>query len=210
MRLLLMIISVALLSVILSACGRWTPGYIITEDGTMLSNSDVNQRDVTIQTISTQLDQQLGEHWRTLISLPELPVYESDDRNLSVSWMWEKANVTVTLVGDGTVPLTLSEKEIHAEVTDYLSRKVHQPKKNLMVVVLQKVDPTQFAELKQPIKSTKMDTTQPRHYQVQTGDTWADLSQAYYGSAQHWRFLSDANQGGELTAGRQLVIPAKP
>lgn len=210
MRLLLMIFSVVLLNVILSACGRWTPGYIITEDGTMLSNSDVNQRDVTVKTISTQLDQQLGEHWRTQVSLPELPVYESDERNLSVSWMWEKANVTVTLVGDGTVPLTLSEKEIHTEVTDYLSRKVHQPKKNLMVVVLQKVDPTQFAELKQPIKPAKPDTTQPRHYQVQTGDTWADLSQAFYGSAQHWRFLSDANQAGELTAGRQLVIPAKP
>ena len=114
MRLLLIVFAV----VALSACGRWTPGYIITEDGTMLSNSDVNQRDVTVQTIRSELDKQLGEHWRTQVDLPELPVYESDERNLSVTWTWKKATVTVTLVGDGTVPLTISEKEIHDEITD--------------------------------------------------------------------------------------------
>ena len=209
MRLLLIVFT----AVALSACGRWTPGYIITEDGTMLSNSDVNQRDVTVQTIRTQLDQQLGEHWRTQVDLPELPVYESDERNLSVSWMWEKANVTIMLVGDGTVPLTLSEKELHDEAVDYMYRKVHQPKKNLTVVVSQKVDAAQFATLKKPVepaKPAKPDTSQPRHYTIQAGDTWADLSQAFYGSAQHWRFLSEANQGGELTVGRSLMIPAKP
>jgi LysM repeat protein len=207
MRLLLIVFT----AVALSACGRWTPGYIITEDGTMLSNSDVNQRDVTVQTIRSELDKQLGEHWRTQVDLPELPVYESDERNLSVTWTWKKATVTVTLVGDGTVPLTISEKEIHDEITDFMYQKVPQSKKNLTVVVSQKVDAAQFAALKQPVKpATPVPASQPRTYTVQAGDTWADLSQAFYGSAQHWRFLSDANQGGELTVGRALVIPAKP
>jgi nucleoid-associated protein YgaU len=45
---------------------------------------------------------------------------------------------------------------------------------------------------------------------VQQGDTWADLSQAFYGSTQHWRHIAEANPGVELTPGREIVIPLKP
>jgi hypothetical protein len=202
MRLFLILFLFFMLNMILSSCGRWAPGYIITEDGTMLSNSDVNQRDVTIQTIRSALDKQLGEHWRAQVNLPELPIYESDERNSSLSWTWKKASITVTLVGDGIVPLTISEKEIYDEIVDFMSQKVFQPKKNLTIVVSQTVDVVQLTALKQLVR--------PRHYTVQFGDTWADLSQAFYGSAQHWRLLSEANQGGDLTVGRVLVIPIKP
>ncbi len=209
MRLFLMITFV-MLSMILSACGRWAPGYIITDDGTMLSNSDLNQRDVTVQTIRSALDKQLGEHWRTQVDLPELPIYESDERNSSLSWTWKKASVTVTLVGDGIVPLTISEKEIYDEIALFMHQKVFQVNKNLTIVITQKVDVTQLIALKKPIIPSKPDASLPRHYTIQTGDTWADLSQAFYGSTQHWRLLSDANQGGDLTVGRVLLIPIKP
>ena len=210
MRLRLMTFTFALLSVVLSACGRWAPGYIITQDGTMLSNSDVNYRDVTVQTIRSELDKQLGEHWRTQIDLPELPVYESDDRQISSSWMWKKITMTVTLVGDDTMPPTISEKEIQDEILDFMYQKMYHPKKNLTVNIIKKIDTTQLAILKQPMTSSKPDASQARHYTIQAGDTWADISQAFYGSTQHWRLLSEANQGGDLTVGRVLLIPIKP
>ena len=144
------------------------------------------------------------------MNLPELPIYESDERNSSLSWTWKKASITVTLVGDGIVPLTISEKEIYDEIVDFMSQKVFQPKKNLTIVVSQTVDVVQLTALKQLVRPSMPDTSQPRHYTVQIGDTWADLSQAFYGSAQHWRLLSEANQGGDLTVGRVLVIPIKP
>jgi LysM domain len=208
MRLLLNVFTFVTFSFFMSACDRWAPGYIITEDGTMLSNSDVNQRDVTVQTIRSQLDKQLGEHWRVQVDLPELPIYESDDRNVSLSWTWKKASLTVTLVSDGLVPLTISEKEIHDEIMDFMYQKVYQPKKNLTIVIVKKVDATLLATLINP--SSKPDVSQLRHYTVQTNDTWADISQAFYGTTQHWRLLSDANQGGDLTVGRVLLIPVKP
>ena len=210
MRLRLMTFTFSLLSVVLSACGRWAPGYIITQDGTMLSNSDVNYRDVTVQTIRSELDKQLGEHWRTQIDLPELPVYESDDRQIYSSWMWKKITMTVTLVGDDTMPPTISEKEIQDEILDFMYQKMYHPKKNLTVIIIKKVDVTQLAMLKQPMTPAKPDASQVRHYTIQAGDTWADLSQAFYGSTQHWRLLSEANQGGDLPVGRVLLIPVKP
>ena len=179
---------------------------------------DVNGKTVVLvddvlfsgRTIRSALDKQLGEHWRTQVDLPELPIYESDERNSSLSWTWKKASVTVTLVGDGIVPLTISEKEIYDEIALFMHQKVFQVNKNLTIVITQKVDVTQLIALKKPIIPSKPDASLPRHYTIQTGDTWADLSQAFYGSTQHWRLLSDANQGGDLTVGRVLLIPIKP
>jgi nucleoid-associated protein YgaU len=78
------------------------------------------------------------------------------------------------------------------------------------------VDAARFAA--KPVKSDETTVAKPpvpaaagtRRYVVQTGDTWADLSQAFYGSNQYWRHLADANQGVELTVGRQIVIPPRP
>ena len=52
-----------------------------------------------------------------------------------------------------------------------------------------------------------------RSYVVQAGDTLADISAVFYGSAQHLKLIRDANPGldaVELKAGMQLVIPPKP
>jgi LysM repeat protein len=214
MRLQLMTFTFALISLVLSGCGRWAPGYIITQDGTMLSNSDVNYRDVTVQNIRSELDKQIGEHWRTQIDLPELPIYESDDRHTSSSWMWEKITMTVTLVGDDNTPPLISEKEIQDEIQEFMYQKIYQPKKNLSIIVIKKIDAALFATLcapsKPPLTPSKTDASQIRHYTVQVGDTWADISQAFYGSTQHWRLLSEANHGGDLPVGRELLIPVKP
>jgi hypothetical protein len=214
---------IALLLLPLTACGRWAPGYIITSDGQMLAITDENVRTTTIATIVSQLDAQLGKHWRVEATITELPVYEADDRALTNGWLWATATTTVTLIGDGQGEPALNEEQITAAVHDYLRDKVEQPKRNLHISTTRVIDATRFAAkasttgtpttdngklVEKPATATTPSAN--RRYVVQAGDTWADLSLAFYGSAQHWRHLADANQNGELTAGREIVIPPKP
>ncbi len=215
----------------LTACGegRWAPGYIVTSDGQMLSNNDENTRAVTIATIVANLSKDLGPHWRVEAAIAELPVYDASGldggRATNTGWLWPKATTTITLIGDGVVPLPVAEAEITRAVRDYLYRQVDKPHRNLTVTTTQVVDASRFAakppaptagatasaDGKTAVAATPRPASSPvTSYTAQAGDTWADLSQAFYGSAQHWRRLADANQGGELTAGRQIVIPPKP
>lgn len=215
------LLPLAAVLVILTACdeGRWAPGYLITDDGDTVGNNDSNKHMLTIRTITTQLDKQLGPHWRSEVDLPEMPRYRrgADDDGDS-GWMWEKATVTVTLIGDGMGDPTLSEADVTTAVRDYLYRQVERPTSNLSVTTVRLVDATRFAAKSQaagtaPAPAVDKPAAPPatgKRYVVQAGDTWADLSQAFYGSAQHWRVIADANQGGELTVGREITIPPKP
>lgn len=208
---------------IMSACsdGRWAPGYLITEDGETLSNTAENKRALTIATMIRKLDKDLAPHWRTEISIAELPRYErgADDER-GGGWMWSVATVTITLLGDGKAEPRVDETQIAKAVTDYLYRQVERPRQNLKVTTTRVVDAARLADKPpkvvsdKPAESVDKPPVPPapatRTYIVQAGDTWAELSQAFYGSSQHWRHLSDANLGGELSAGRTIVIPPKP
>lgn len=219
------LLPIVALLIALTACdnSRWAPGYLIGEDGETLSNTDENKRTLTIRTMVSQLDQALGQHWRTEISIAELPKFErgsDDDRTASSTsgWVWPKATVAVTLLGDGAGEPAISDAEITKAITDYLYKQVERPSRNLTVAITRVVDAARFA-------ATPPSTTKPtevptvakpasppgtKRYVVQAGDTWAELSQAFYGSAQLWRHLAEANQSSELTPGREILIPPKP
>lgn len=211
---------IALSFLLLCSCndGRWAPGYLITADGETLSNTAENYRTLTIDTIVRELDAQLGGHWRVEAAIAELPRYDGADDVNDSGWMWAKATTTITLVGDGTGEPALNEAQVTKAVRDYLYRKVERAHSNLNVTTVRVVDAMRFAQKpgKGGVTTEKVEkpaippTTATRTYTVQAGDTWADLSLAFYGTAQHWRHLADANQGGDLTVGRTIVIPAKP
>lgn len=210
----------ALLLLILCACGdgRWAPGYLITSDGQTLSNTDENYRAMTVDTIVKELDAQLGGHWRVEATIAELPRYEGSDNGQNSGWMWAKATANITLLGDGTGEPPLAEAQVTKAVSDYLYHKVEKAHRNLSVTTTRVVDAGRFAAKRVPATKTNETVEKPvvppgpatRTYVVQAGDTWAELSQAFYGSSQHWRHLSDANQGGDLTTGRTITIPPKP
>jgi len=200
----------------MTACGdgRWAPGYLITDDGQTLSNTDENKRALTIHTMVSQLDKDVGPHWRTEIAIAELPRYESvSDDGRGGGWMWSTATVAVTLVGEGAGEPKISEAQITKAISDYLYPQVEKPHRNLHITTTRVIDAARYAA--KPVTATvEKPATTPvtgaQRYIVQAGDTWAELSQAFYGSPQHWRRLSDANHGGDLTAGREIVIPPKP
>ena len=214
MRLPLLIVPLLLLC----ACndGRWAPGYLISHDGQTLSNTDQNYRALTVDTIVRELDAQLGGHWRVEAAITELPRYEGSDGVASSGWSWAKATTSITLLGDGTGEPPLTEAQVTKAVKDYLYNKVDKAHRNLAVTTTRVVDAMRFAARptakREEIAEKPAVSSAPatRVYVIQAGDTWADLSQAFYGDSQHWRHLSDANHGGELTAGRKIVIPPKP
>lgn len=210
----------AFLLLVLCSCGdgRWAPGYLITADGETRSNTDENYRAITIETIVSELDAQLGGHWRVEAAIAELPRYEGNDGVAHSGWLWAKATATITLIGDGSIPPPLDEAQITAAVRDYLTNKVDKPHRNLTITTTRVVDAARFVQKPGKTAAGKPVADRPatpaptsvRTYTVQAGDTWADLSMAFYGTAQHWRTISDANQGGELTVGRAITIPPKP
>jgi hypothetical protein len=214
-----------LLPLMFCACnGRWAPGYMVTEDGQMVALTDENVRANTVHTIVQRLDAALGGHWRMEATIAELPVYETDDRASTDNngWKWRgMTTTTLIMIGDGQAEPPMKEAEIVDAVREYLYDQVERPKQNLHISITRVVDPVRFATRQAPPTTeapakgasgapATPSATASRRYTVQAGDTWADLSQAFYGSAQHWRVISDANQGGELTVGREITIPPKP
>jgi hypothetical protein len=198
------------LLIFLASCGRWVPGYIVTDDGEVLSNNDTNMRSTTVNTMRSQLDQHLGEHWRTEITIEELPVYESDERSLQSGWLWPKATVNITAIGDGKGDPLITNEEITTAVRDFMYHKVHQPKTNLVVTTTSVVDAQRFEPSLKIDKPLTPATTENRTYTVQVGDTYADLSLAFYGTTLHWRTIANANKSAELKPGMDIIIPPKP
>ena len=208
------ILAVVVMLALAPGCGRWVPGYIINEDGEVLSNNDTNMRDTTVASMRNQLDQQLGGHWRTDITLAELPVYESNDRDLSNNWKWAKANIIITLIGDGKGEAALTNDEVTKAVFDFMYPKVERPKQNLIITTTSVVDAERFARpvmvIEKPTNTTATIPNTARQYTVQAGDTYTDLSLAFYGSITHWRVIAQANNSVELTPGLKIIIPPKP
>jgi len=94
----------------IAGCGRFAPGFIVTSDGRTVANNDENTRQLAIDSIRTQLDADLGSHWRTVVTVPELPVYTAEDHRVQDNggWYWSKLTASIELVGDGTAPLPMT------------------------------------------------------------------------------------------------------
>jgi hypothetical protein len=206
------LLAFTILMFLTTSCGRWVPGYIITEEGEALSNNDTNMRSTTINTMRSQLDQQLGEFWRTDITIDELPVYESNERALQSGWIWQKATITVVVIGNGKGEAKITNDDITNAIRDYMYHKVERPKNNLVVTTTSVIDAERFAPKITVTKPTDSATKQnvEQRYLVQSGDTYADLSLAFYGTTAHWRTIATANKSVELKAGMEVIIPPKP
>jgi hypothetical protein len=193
-----------------SSCGRWVPGYIITEEGEVLSNNDTNMRSTTIDHMRSQLDLQLGEFWRTNIVIDELPVYQTNERTLDTGWIWKKATITITVIGNGKGETKITKDDITKGVRDYMYHKVERPNHNLVVTTTSVIDAELFASKITPTKINSSTTNEAQRYTTQSGDTYADLSFAFYGTTAHWRVIASANKSAELKAGMEIIIPPKP
>jgi LysM repeat protein len=204
-----------LVAALLSGCGEArSPGMIITSDGRMLDNTAQNVHDEAVRSIVTQIQPKLGEHWRIGATIAQLPVWMDDRRGEGGDWMWRDATVAIELVGDGTGEPPLSADEIRDGVFSYLRPRVEHAKEHLTVDVAKSLDPVRFSVLALPAPGTAAVAhaqQTARTYEVQQGDTLAEISTAFYGTAKHWKDIVKANpqlDPAQMRVGQELVIPA--
>lgn len=236
MRLHLSTVLAAVVAVVVTGCGdsdRGT-GIIVTGDGRMLSNSAENTRELACEHIDASLDRDLGAHWRSHTTIAQVPVLGDERSGVddSDSYRWERADVAVELIGDGQAGLPLAPEDVREGVFDYLRSRVDRPRTNLRVAVAVLTDPARFAAYQHPVRAGSGGAETPAPgapapeaprppvpaasgasvYVIQQGDTWAELSTAFYGSSDHWRLLADANNwgGGGPRPGAVLTVPPLP
>ncbi len=204
--------TVLLLLLLLCSCDGDARGMMISSDGGVALNTPVRHRAQVIAHLASGLDQQLGAHWRSTVTILELPVYDDDyNRAFPDNWYWDKATVAVVLVGDGQQSLAVEIKEISDAVWDYMHRRVDRPKRNLTVNVSTQVDAARFAALQHSASTpTAAGGAAQRTYTVQKGDTLAIISSVFYGTPDRWRQIVAANPGldaANLVPGTQISIP---
>jgi len=208
---------------LLSSCDDDARGLMITGDGALLANTPENERTRVINRIEKELNAQLGGHWLIAVAITELPAYDDDlNRGYPDNWGWAKATVQVELIGDGQREQPETNESIKDAVRDYLRRRVDRPKRNLSIEVASHVDGARFAALSSAVAAPGTPAHAPvavpraapsRTYTVQTGDTLAIISSVFYGTAERWRLIAQANPGldaAHLVPGTVIAIPPPP
>jgi hypothetical protein len=212
------------LLLLLCSCDDDARGLMISGDGAVMFNTPERERAKVTTHIAKELTAQLGEHWVATVAIAELPEYDDDqNRGFADNWYWNKATVAVALVGDGQKEQPQTNQSIDDAVRDYLRRRVDRPKRNLAVAVTSQVDAARYAALTRtaaaappaaaPGAGAGQRPAGSHTYTVQTGDTLAIISSVFYGSADQWRLISQANPGldaAHLVPGTVITIPPAP
>ncbi len=198
-----------LLSVLLlSACGdSLSRGIVITGDGKVGSNNARNQRENAQDTLRIAIEEDLGTGWTVRVAIDEPPVYVEERGNEDGVWRWEKLTARVEIVPPVGKQLDEAKlAELDRGSRDYLLKKVVKKDPARLALAVQ-------AGVAAAVPAATMAKTEggARSYTIQSGDTLADISTAFYGTPQHWRAIQQANPGldaGRLTVGAVIVIPA--
>jgi nucleoid-associated protein YgaU len=208
MRLLL----VPVLALFCTACvddgTRSGGGVLITNDGRFVANTDVNAKAETERAIVTSLTERLGPAWQVAVQIQELPDLHGDPAAGMPEWRWAAAHAQVVLRGAGPPPRPVAA--VQGAVERYLTKKLaHRATGPVVVTVTVQAPLADVAPAPAPVVAPAV-TGGARRYTVQAGDTWADLSTAFYGSPEGWRTIRDANGGAERpTVGTVVVIPVR-
>jgi len=182
-------------------------GVLITNDGRFVANTDVNAKAETERAIVASLSERLGPAWQAAAQIQELPDLHGDPTAGMPEWRWAAAHAQVVLRGPGQPPVPVAE--VQGAVERYLTKKLaHRAPGPVVVTVTVQAPAADVAPA--PAPAVGPAPAGARRYTVQAGDTWADLSTAFYGSPEGWRAIREANGGGERPqAGTAVVIPPR-
>lgn len=147
------------------------------------------------------------------------------------AWHWAEAAVSVTLIGardaedariDGPtiehfVTRVMREKMSDSDPLTVIVRQRREGEEETEAVAVDIDQQMPLIEVDEPLPSPIPDQSVYRGpvtlYTVQPGDTWADISIAFYGTPNLWRLVLSANPdmaARELQAGRQIRVPSDP
>lgn len=193
-----------LLAVILALAGcgdALSRGLVITGDGKVGANNARNQRENAQDALRNALEDDLGAGWDAAVAIEEQPQWIEERGTDDGLWRWQRITAAVTLTPPAGAALPAAKRDdLEREVRAYLERKLVKKDPSLVALTV-----AVGAAVAAPVAHAPGQRT----YVVQPGDTLADISTAFYGSAQHWRRIADANPGG-TEAGQTIVIPAAP
>ena len=182
--------------VMLAGCGEGRQGIIITGDGSLASNTPERAKAHAEEAITKQVKQ-----FQATAAIVQLPRWQNENRVRDEGWYWDMVHVDVTVPAS----LTQTERDTVSERTRRsIAGAVIGGSSSLQVVIHEQ--PADVAPIEPP-------SLLVRRYVVQTGDTLADISMAFYGTTQHWRAIMTANPGVDpatMSAGMSLIIPPKP
>jgi len=216
-----LLISATVLLVLFTGCtddARMPRGVMFNSDGLPVANTAYNYRKDREAVIVRQLDDQFKPHWRSEAKLAELPAM---DASADADWEWTAATLTVTMIGDGQAPLPETEAAIQQAVVDFMRPQMRRPAKP-QVTVASITDPVRFAARPAaaaapaavPVvvvaTSASASAPGPRAYEIQAGDTLAEISAVFYGTPKRWRDIVAANPGldpAALTPGTRIILP---
>jgi hypothetical protein len=194
--------------------GDMPRGVVIGMDGKMSANSAKGTAGMVADRLKAAIEEDLGIDWRAEVRIAELPEWIEEGRiEGEGDWRWRQLTCIVRLVPLTAKPLTDAKRaELDVGIREYLDGKLVKRGQGLSVqLVVEQAAAPAPAPVPAPVAVTP-GAAQPRTYVIQQGDTLADISAAFYGSAQHWRVIVAANpglDGGALVAGTSIVIPAR-
>ncbi len=184
---------------LLSSCaspGRQNNSMIMTQDGRLVTETAEVARDEFAKRAATHAGEAAGPGWTAQVAIDVLPTLHAVQAD---EFGWQNLPIALTLIPPAGSPADPAARErAIASVRDFARYRVQRSTAvTITTAVLDAGTP--------PPGSTS--------YTSVAGDTLAGIAQAFYGSAQPWRLIADANPrlpAGALPAGTVLVIPPKP
>ena len=218
---------VALAICSLGACaqldGDRGTGITVTADGRMVDNTAANRQISAQRQIEKSVDAALGASWSCTATITQLPVWREFMVKGDGDWYWEAADVQVVVSrhgsGHGTPPVSV--EELRSGVVKYMTGMMAKGKKDSVTVTVKIPEPAAH-DVAKPIPDPRPPQEPAgqlqlkqgeRSYRIQAGDTLAEITTLFYGSATDWRRIVTANPGldpAHLTPGVDLVIPPLP
>lgn len=189
--------------VMLASCGEGRQGIIITGDGSLANNTPERAKARAEEAINTQVKQ-----FQATAAIVQLPRWQDESRVRDEGWYWDMVQVDVTVPAS----MTQAERDTISKITRRsMAGAVIGGSSSLQVVIHD--EPAVVAPIEQPTAPIAPPSLSVRRYMVQSGDTLADISMAFYGTTQYWRAIMTANPDVDpatMTAGMSLIIPPKP
>jgi hypothetical protein len=177
-------------------CARDANGMVITHDGRMVSETPDVARDELAWRLGQRAADAAGTGWHAVVTIDEAPTLHAVKAD---EFGWKTMTVHVTLVPPvGGVVTDAIQAKAESAVRDGVNPRIRS-----------------LSALELTLTALKAGTPAPgsQSYTTVAGDTWVGISIAFYGSAQHWRLIADANpgiDGAHMMAGTTLIIPPKP
>ena len=191
-----LIARIALCVTILAGCStsndKRSNGLIITHDGRTVAETAEVAHDEMVYIISNKAANAAGKNWKVTAEIPELPqldVVHADE------WGWAAITIKMTLMPPATIHDT-NDSILQATAAARSAVRFRVRHEDQITVTTNVLTPG----VALPGSQT---------YMVVTGDTWTGIANAFYGNAQHWRVIADANPATELTPGITITIPPK-